>query len=374
MGKPGMKILLTGVQGFIGRNLLAQLRNEGYEDIYSFDKDSDAGLLAEYTKDCGFVYHLAGVNRPEKTDEFMEGNAGFTERLLDALRENNNKAPVLLSSSIQAELSNPYGESKRAAEELVRNRAGENGNKTLIYRLPNVFGKWCRPNYNSAVATFCHQAANGAPLTVRDPEATVTLAYIDDVVEEFIRALDGKETRQGDFCTVEPVYEMKLSKISELLLAFRESRGTLRVPNLADDFEKKLYSTYLSYLPESRLSYPLRMNTDYRGSFTEIIRTPERGQFSVNIAKPGVTKGNHWHQSKNEKFVVVSGQGLIRLRKIDGTEVLEYRVGGGKIEAVDIPPGYTHSIANIGETDLITFMWVSEPFDPDRPDTYFMQV
>ncbi|MBU5449792.1 capsular polysaccharide biosynthesis protein CapF [Acetivibrio sp. MSJd-27] len=380
-----MRLLITGAKGFVGKNLIAQLHNikdgkvkkDGLTSeltLYEYDMDTNPELLDLYTKDCDFVFHLAGVNRPKDENEFMEGNFGFTSVLLQSLKKNGNKAPVLITSSIQAALDNPYGRSKKAGEDLLLDYGRGNGVKTLVYRLPNVFGKWCRPNYNSAVATFCHNIANGLSIQINDPNTDMKLVYIDDVVEEFLCALSGQENREGDFCSVPVVHAVKLGEIADLLYSFRESRKTLSVPKLDNPFEKALYSTYLSYLPKDQFSYPLKMNIDERGSFTEIIRTPDRGQFSVNISKPGITKGNHWHHTKNEKFVVVSGKGLIRFRKIGGDEVIDYHVSGENIEVVDIPTGYTHSIVNEGETDLVTFMWCNECFDPDRPDTYFEEV
>ncbi len=380
-----MKLLITGAKGFVGKNLIAQLHNlkdgkakrEGLTSeltLYEYDIDTNPELLALYTKDCDFVFHLAGVNRPKDEKEFMEGNFGFTSMLLQSLQKNGNKTPVLITSSIQAALDNPYGRSKKAGEDLILDYGRKNGVKTLVYRLPNVFGKWCRPNYNSAVATFCHNIASDLPIQVNDPNVDMRLVYIDDVVEEFLSALQGNENREGEFCFVPTVHSVKLGEIAELLHSFRESRKTLSVPKLDNPFAKALYSTYLSYLPKDQFSYPLKMNTDDRGSFTEIIRTPDRGQFSVNISKPGITKGNHWHHTKNEKFVVVSGTGLIRFRKIGSEEILDYHVSGEHIEVVDIPTGYTHSIVNEGDNDLVTFMWCNECFDPEHPDTYFEEV
>lgn len=369
-----MKILITGAKGFVGKNLAAELKNQQYTDLYEYDIDTDPKLLDEYTKDCEFVFHLAGVNRPKEQKEFMEGNFGFTSSLLDSLKKNGNACPVMISSSIQAALDNPYGQSKKAGEELLRAYGQETGAKVLIYRFPNVFGKWCRPNYNSVVATFCYNISRGLPIQIHDPETTLNLVYIDDVVEELLHALSGEENQTGDYCSVAVTYTVKLGEIANLLHHFKESRHTLSVPNMANAFEKKLYSTYLSYLPTDDFSYPLKMNSDARGSFTEIIRTADRGQFSVNVAKPGITKGNHWHHTKNEKFLVVSGKGLIQFRKIGTDEVIEYPVSGDRLEAVDIPTGYTHNIINVGDTDLVTFMWANEAFNPDKPDTYFEKV
>lgn len=382
-----MNILVTGAKGFFGRNLVSQLHNIQFgkarnypfsgEDIkvFEYDVDSDPEELEVYCKNADFVFNLAGVNRPKDPDEFMKGNFGFASTLLDTLKKYKNTCPVMISSSIQAELDNPYGESKRAGENLLFDYSQETGAKVLVYRFPNLFGKWCRPNYNSAVATFCNNIANDLPIQVNDPSVVMHLVYIDDVVDELIAALSGWEHREGNFCIVPTVHTITLGGIVDLLYAFKQMPQTLEVPDLSDAFTKKLYSTYLSYLPKEKVSYPLKMNVDNRGSFTEIIRTPDRGQFSVNISKPGITKGQHWHHTKNEKFVVVSGHGLIQLRKIGTDEVLNFEVSGDKIEVVEMLPGYTHNIINLSETeDLVTFMWANEAFDPNWPDTYFEEV
>lgn len=369
-----MKILITGAKGFVGKNLTCELRNKGYHDLYLYDVDTDPVLLDAFTQDCEFVFHLAGVNRPEKVEEYMEGNFGFTSLLLDQLKKNHNKAPVLITSSIQAALDNPYGQSKRAGEELIRQYGTDNQVTTYIYRMPNVFGKWCRPNYNSAVATFCNNIANDLPIQVNDRNVDMTLVYIDDVVEEFIGALEGKANTVGEFSKVRTEYGVKLGEIVDLIYSFKESRTTLHVPNVGNAFEKKLYSTYLSYLPEDQFAYPLKMNIDERGSFTEFLKSIDRGQVSVNISKPHITKGNHWHHTKNEKFLVVSGKGIIRFRKIDEEKIIEYSVCGDKLEVVDIPVGYTHNIENTGDTDMVTIMWCNECFDPQNPDTFFLKI
>ena len=380
-----MTILVTGAKGFVGKNLCATLENiaQGKDrsislpsvpEVYAYDLDTDPALLTRWCRDCDFVFHLAGVNRPKEQSEFMEGNYGFTSTLLNTLEQCGNRCPVMLSSSTQAALDNPYGRSKLAGEELLRAYGRRTGAKVLIYRFTNVFGKWCRPNYNSAVATFCHNIAHGLPITVNDPSVKMRLVYIDDVVSELIAALKGEEHRKEELCYVPVDHEILLGRIAELLYRFRASREDLSVPDTADPFTKKLYATYLSYLPEDSFSYPLTTHSDYRGSFTEILRSGNCGQFSVNISKPGITKGNHWHHTKNEKFLVVSGRGVIRFRKIDSQEILEYYVSGEKLEVVDIPTGYTHSIVNLGETDLVTFMWANECFDPNKPDTYFLEV
>ena len=380
-----MNILVTGAKGFVGRNLVSQLHNiqsgkaKNYGvfsdmQVFEYDVDSDPCELDVYCKRADFVFNLAGVNRPKDQAEFMQGNFGFASALLDTLKKYNNSCPVMISSSTQAALDNPYGESKRAGENLLFDYARETGARVLVYRFPNVFGKWCRPNYNSAVATFCNNIAHNLPIQVNDPSVMLHLVYVD-VVDELIAALSGNEHREGDYCVVPIVHTVTLGKIVDLLYSFREMSGNLQVPDLGDPFTKKLYSTYLSYFPKDKFSYPLKMNVDSRGSFTEIIRTPDRGQFSVNISKPGITKGQHWHHTKNEKFVVVSGHGLIQLRKIGTDEVLNYEVNGDKIEVVEMIPGYTHNIINLSDTeDLVTFMWCNECFDPARPDTFFEEV
>ena len=369
-----MKILVTGSKGFVGKNLIAELRNRGYDQIFEFDIDTDKSLLNKYTKECDFVFHLAGVNRPKDEKEFMKGNFGFTAELLDLLKKHENKAPVLITSSIHAERDDQYGKSKRAAENLLFEYEADTGSKVFVYRLTNLFGKWSRPHYNSVVATFCYNIARDLGIQITDPEIELELCYIDDVIKEFLKALEGNPAMQGKFCVVPVTHKVTLGRLAELIRSFKESRTNLGIPDMSDPFIKKLYSTYLSYLPEDKFSYSLKMITDNRGSFTEFIRTPERGQVSVNISKPGITKGNHWHHTKNEKFLVVSGEGLIRFRKIDSDEIIEYRVSGEKLEVVDIPPGYAHSIVNVGDTDLVTIMWANECFDHENPDTYYLEV
>ena len=395
-----MKILVTGAKGFVGRNLCAQLNNikegkarnypVGIEDVFEYDIDSTPEELDRYCSEADFVFNLAGVNRPENPEDFRKGNFGFASTLLDTLKKHGNTCPVMLSSSIQATLlgryaGHPYGESKRAGEELFFKYADETGAKVLVYRFPNLFGKWCRPNYNSAVATFCNNIANGLPIQVNDPSVELELLYIDDLVEEMICALAGREhrcefdgidtvlTEEGRYCAVPVTHKVRLGEIVEMLERFREMPRNLGVPDLTPGgFEKKLYSTYLSYLPKEKMSYPLKMNVDERGSFTEIIRTANAGQMSVNISKPGITKGQHWHHTKNEKFVVVKGHGLIQLRKEGTDEVLNFEVSGDRIEVVEMIPGYTHNIINLSDTDdLVTLMWCNEPFDPEHPDTFF---
>ena len=394
-----MKILVTGAKGFVGKNLVASLKNirdgkdrvhpikglENPEDltIYEYDIDSTPEELDAYCKDADFVFNLAGVNRPKNQEDFMKGNFGFASTLLDTLKKYGNKAPVMLSSSIQASLTgrfagSEYGKSKLAGEELFQKYGEETGAKVLIYRFPNLFGKWCRPNYNSAVATFSNNIANDLPITVNDRSTELELVYIDDLIEEFIRAINGEEHRdENGFCFCPVSFHVTLGEIVDLLYQFKESRKDLSVPDMSDGFTKRLYANYLSYLPTDGFSYKLKMNKDDRGSFTEILRTADRGQVSVNISKPGITKGQHWHHTKNEKFVVVSGKGLIQLRKIGEDEngnpypVVNYEVNGDDITVVDMIPGYTHNIINLSETEnLVTVMWANEPFDPEHPDTF----
>lgn len=369
-----MRILVTGAKGFIGKNLIAELKNQKFTDIYEYDIESTLDELDHYSKNCDFVFHLAGINRPKEPKEFFEGNFGFTSVLLDYLKKHNNKSTIMLSSSIQSTLDNLYGQSKKAGEDLLFSYGRETGARVLIYRFPNVFGKWCRPNYNSVIATFSYNIANNIPIIVNDPDVLMSLIYIDDLVNELIQALKGNESKKDEFCYVEPVFNIKLGAIVNLLYSFRESKNNLTIPSTEDKFTKYLYSTYLSYLPKNQFIYDLNMNIDHRGSFTEFIKTHDRGQVSINISKPGIVKGNHWHHTKNEKFLVVSGRGVIRLRKIDESEVIEYHVSGDKLQVIDIPPGYTHNIENLGDINMITVMWVNEIFDPQNPDTIFLEV
>ena len=369
-----MKILVTGASGFVGKNLIAELNNKGYKEIYKFDIDTEKSLLEEYTKDCKFVFHLAGINRHKDEKEFMKGNFGFTSELLKSLKKYNNKAPILITSSIQAEMDNAYGKSKKAGEDLLFNYSKEIGTKVLVYRFPNLFGKWSRPNYNTVVATYCYNISRNLDIQINNPDAELVLCYIDDVLDEFIRALEGNPTKKDEYYSVPVSHKIKLGDLAEIIKSFKESRKDLSVSNMEDTLTKKLYSTYLSFLPEDEFSYDLNMHCDNRGSFTEFIRTPDRGQVSVNVSKPGITKGNHWHHSKNEKFLVVSGKGVIRFRKINLNEVIEYFVSEDKMEVVDIPTGYTHNIENLGDTDMVTIMWANECFDPEKPDTYFLGV
>lgn len=379
-----MKVLVTGAKGFVGKNLVAQLNNikDGkarcYGDlkidaVYEYDIDSTIEELDAFCKDCDFVFNLAGVNRPQNQEEFMQGNFGFASTLLDTLKKHGNKCPVMISSSTQAALDNPYGESKRAGEQLMFSYAEETGAKVLVYRFPNLFGKWCRPNYNSAVATFCNNIANDLPIQVNDPKVVLNLVYIDDLVDEMIAALKGKEHRKEQFCEVPIVHSVALGEIVEMLYKFKEQPQSLIVPEIPNNsFIKKLYSTFLSYFPKEKVAFPLKMNIDDRGSFTELLKSKNVGQVSINISKPGITKGQHWHNSKWEFFIVVAGHGLIQERKIGTDEVIEFEVSGDKIEAVHMLPGYTHNIINLSETEnLVTVMWANESFDPNKPDTFF---
>ena len=369
-----MNILVTGSNGFIGKNLVAELKNEGFTDILSFDRETPVHLLDEYCKKADFVFHLAGVNRPKDDAEFMKGNFGFTSELLEKLKVHGNTCPVMLSSSIQAELDNSYGKSKKAGEELLKIYQKETGAPVYIYRFSNLYGKWSQPNYNTVVATFCYKIARDEEVTVNDPSAVIELCYIDDVLKELLHCLNGQPYMEKGYCSVRETDEVTVGELKELITSFKNSRTNLSVPNLARRVEKNLYSTYLSFLSEDDFAYFLKMNVDDRGSFTEFLRTKDRGQVSVNISKPGITKGNHWHHTKNEKFLVVSGEGVIRFRKVDSNEIIEYFVSGEKLKVVDIPVGYTHNIENLGSSDMVTVMWVNEPFDPEHPDTYYVEV
>lgn len=382
-----MKVLVTGAHGFVGKNLCATLyniaagkdRSRGIAadiEVFEYDLDTDPALLDTYCRDCDFVFHLAGVNRPQDPAAFMQGNFGFTSVLLDTLRRHGNTCPVMLSSSIQAALDNPYGQSKRAGEDLLLTYGKETGADVLVYRLPNVFGKWCRPNYNSAIATFCYNVSHDLPIQVNDRAIKLTLVYIDDVVDELVRALKGEATRDGDYCRVPVEHRATLGEIVDLIYAFRDQPATLLMPEIpCGSFAKKLYSTYLSYLPADKAIFDLKMNVDDRGSFTELLKTTSCGQFSVNISKPGITKGQHWHHTKWELFMVVSGTGRIEQRKIGTDEVLTFDVSGERIQAVQMLPGYTHNIINLSDTqDLVTVMWANELFDPNKPDTFFEKV
>lgn len=395
-----MKILVTGAKGFVGKNLCENLKNirDGkdktrpsitIDEIYEYDVDTAPELLDDYCKNTDFVFNLAGVNRPQNPEEFMQGNFGFASTLLETLKKYNNTCPVMISSSIQAtcigRYDSDYGRSKKAGEELIFAYGKETGAKVLVYRFPNLFGKWCRPNYNSAVATFCNNIANDLPITVSDRNVQLELLYIDDLITEMLDALENKEHRcifdgidavlceDGQYCVAPVTHKVTLGEIVDLLEQFKSQTKTLVMPEIpADSFSKKLYSTYLSYLTEENARFPLKMNCDDRGSFTELLKTEKCGQFSVNISKPGITKGQHWHNTKWEFFIVVSGKGLIQQRKIGSDEVLNFYVSGEKIEAVHMLPGYTHNIINLSETEnLVTVMWANEQFDPNHPDTFF---
>ena len=394
-----MKILVTGANGFVGKNLVCALANvkDGkdkthpslvIDEIFSYDIDTDPALLDSFCAEADFVFHLAGVNRPQNPEEFMQGNFGFTSTLLSTLKKHENICPVMISS-IQAtcigRYDSDYGRSKKAGEELMFAYGEETGAKVLVYRFPNLFGKWCRPNYNSAVATFCNNMANDLPITVNDPKIALELLYVDDLVDEMFCAIEGREhrctfdgidtviTENGKFCAAPLTHKVTLGEIVTLLESFRAQPQSLVMPEIPkDSFAKKLYSTYLSYLPKEKVAFPLKMNVDARGSFTELLKTEKCGQFSVNISKPGITKGQHWHNTKWEFFIVVSGKGLIQQRKIGSNEVLNFEVSGDKIEAVHMLPGYTHNIINLSDTeDLVTVMWANEQFDPAKPDTFF---
>jgi UDP-2-acetamido-2,6-beta-L-arabino-hexul-4-ose reductase len=367
-------ILITGSEGFIGKNLRVSLQQCEEIRLLCFDVQNDPATLENLLDQSDFIFHLAGVNRPQNPAEFKTGNTDLTEKICNYLSTTGRQVPIVMTSSTQAALNNSYGESKRGAEDAVFAYGRKSSSAVYVFRLPNVFGKWCRPNYNSGIATFCNNIAQDLPIQVNDPNVVLKLVYIDDVVRTFVALLNGVADLDGEFCQMSPVHMMKVGDIVELIRSFRESREQRIIPDMSDPFIKKLYSTYLSYLPNSQFSYPLTMNVDDRGSFTEFIKTPDRGQVSINISKPGITKGNHWHHTKNEKFLVVCGEGLIRFRKVGGEEIFEYSVSGDKLEVVDIPTGYTHNISNTGTTDLVTVMWCNEMFDPERPDTYFENV
>ncbi|MBQ6825240.1 MAG: capsular polysaccharide biosynthesis protein CapF [Clostridia bacterium] len=398
-----MNILVTGSNGFVGKNLVSALKNikNGkdrtrpnliVDEIFEYDIDTDESLLDEYCSKSDFIFNLAGVNRPQNAEEFMEGNFGFASKLLDTLKKHNNTCPIMISSSIQAtcigRYDSDYGRSKKAGEDLIFAYSEETGAKVFVYRFPNLFGKWCRPNYNSAVATFCYNTANDLPITINDRAIELELLYIDDLIFEMFDLLEGKEHHcefnsintvlvdSGKYCAAPVTHKVTLGEIADLLDNFKAQPNTLIMPEIPDNsFAKKLYSTYLSYLPKDKISFPLKMNIDDRGSFTELLKTANCGQFSVNISKPGITKGQHWHHSKWEFFIVVSGHGLIEERKIGSDEVLKFEVSGDKIEAIHMLPGYTHNIINLSDTeDLVTLMWANEQFDKNKPDTFFEEV
>lgn len=399
-----MKILVTGANGFVGKNLVESLKNLKnnkdktrpelkIEEIFCYDTEDTASTLDKYCRQADFVFNLAGVNRPKDNKDFMRENFGFSEILLNTLRKHNNNCPVMLSSSIQATLSgrfgeSEYGKSKRAGEELFFEYSKQTGAKVLVYRFPNLFGKWCKPNYNSVIATFCNNIANDLPIQINDRSTLLELVYIDDLVQEMLDALESKEhhcefkgvdavlSNNGQYCAVPISYNISLGEIADLLKEFRDQPKTLIIPQISENsFEKKLYSTYISYLPKDKITFPLKMNTDSRGSFTELLKTRDCGQFSVNISKPGITKGQHWHNSKWEFFIVVSGQALIQERKINSNEIINIRVDGDNPTVVHMLPGYTHNIINLSDTEnLVTLMWTNEIFNPNKPDTFFEPV
>lgn len=381
-----MNILVTGANGFLGKNLVETLKSIKdhknnvksliIDNIYCYDRDNTLDELNKYTVDCDFVINLAGINRPQNPEEFYTGNKGFIEILCSFLKKNNNICPIIASSSIQVGKDNDYAKSKKEGEEYLHNFSKSAGNSIYIYRFANLFGKWCKPNYNSVTATWCYNIARGLDIKINDRNAVVSLCYIDDVINELINCLLGNANYDilKGYYTVNPIYKITLGELRDMLYSFNNSRNTLVIPNQKEGLEKKLYATYLSYLQGNDFSYPLTMNKDERGSFTEFIKTDNSGQVSVNISKPGIVKGNHWHHTKNEKFLVVSGNGIIRFRRIGDTHVIEYKVSGEKLEVIDIPTGYTHNIENIGDTDMVTVMWANETFDSDRPDTYYEEV
>lgn len=371
-----MNILITGARGFMGKNLRSALtgRCGDAHRLMLLDMPHTEEELLAAAAEADFVFHLAGVNRPTDPADFQKGNADFTRQLLTLLKERGKRPSVLLSSSIQAALENPYGQSKLSAEQAVADYGRETGSAVYLYRLPNVFGKWSRPNYNSAVATFCHNVARGLPITVNDPSVTLRLVYIDDVVEEFLRAMEGQPHREGEWCAVQPVHEVNLGHMAELIQSFPALRDSLTAPDQSDPLVKKLYATYLSFLPPEDFSRPTVTHADQRGSFTELLHMGSRGQVSLNVSKPHITKGDHWHQTKHEKFIVLQGEGVIRFRKVGDSTVIAYKVSGENLTVVDIPTGYTHSIENTGDTDMLTLMWANEVFDPAHPDTLRLPV
>lgn len=368
-------VLVTGANGFMGKNLISKLRRLNGMEILSYDIENTEEELKNFIGSADFIFHLAGVNRPRDPGEYEVGNAGFTRQLIDIIRESKRSIPVLLSSSIQAALDNPYGISKREAEDEVFRYGRDTGVRVCVYRLPNVFGKWCRPNYNSVVATWCYNISRNLPIQINNPETELNLVYIDDVVDEFIKAVDGFENRGSDgFCHIKREFKTTLGELSNLLHSFHDSRETLIIPDLKGDFERFMYSVYLSYIPENELGYGLLMRGDGRGWLSEIIKSKNFGQIFVSKTKPGITRGNHFHHTKVEKFIVIEGEGIVRLRCIYEDKAVEYRVSGEKLKVIDIPPGYTHSITNIGDTDLITLFWADEIYDSESPDTYRIEV
>jgi UDP-2-acetamido-2,6-beta-L-arabino-hexul-4-ose reductase len=376
MGESGMRnVLVTGAGGFIGKNLKAVLETYSDVKVYSYDIHNSIDEMEEYIENIDFIFHLAGVNRTDDVKEFDIGNYGFTERLIELLSLKGKKIPLLLSSSIQAEGDNPYGISKKKAEDSVLGYGAKSGCKVLIYRLPNVFGKFCRPNYNSVVATWCYNTSRGIPVGINDPDAVLNLVYIDDVVEEFINALNGMESRrEGSFCAIKRVFTITLKELARYIYLFKETGGSINIPSFENDFQRFLYAAYISYIPKDNMSYSLDMKHDNRGWLAEFMKSDQMGQIFISRTKPGITRGNHWHHTKVEKFLVIEGDALIRLRGINDDEVIEHKVSGDRLEVVDIPVGFTHSISNMGDKDIITLFWANEIFNPDRTDTYFMEV
>lgn len=375
-----VKILVTGSNGFIGKNLVSTLKLHAGWEVMEYDRNMDRDLLEHFCRTCDCVIHLAGINRPQNEEEYLKGNTGFTKELMRILEETGNSSPVILTSSIQADEVNPYGRSKKLAEEAVLRHAEIMKSQVFIYRLPNIFGKWAKPDYNSVVATFCYHIARGEPIKIHNPAAMMELVYIDDLVAELICVLKGKicktvkEYREGNYSGVSISYHKTVGEIAESITEFAKMNDKKEIPDLGNDFMKKLYSTYLSFLPHEKMKYNLTMNCDLRGSFTEMLHTKDSGQLSVNISKPHIIKGNHWHHTKHEKFLVVSGEGVIRLRMLGEEEVIRIQVSGKKLELVEIPPGYIHNIENIGEKDMVTVMWANEIYCPDFPDTYYQEV
>lgn len=370
-----MNILVTGSDGFIGKNLLMKLRENKKFTIYECDKETDRLKLEKYCKEAEFVYHLAGINRTDNEEDFMKVNYGFTLDLLDLLSKYNNRCPLMFSSSIQADYSNTYGKSKKAAEDIIIDYSDKNRTNVYIYRLPNVFGKWCKPNYNSVVATFCHNITRNLPIKVDEPEKVLKLIYIDDLINELIRLPNSTDSySDNNFYDIKPTYQVSLRKLSDLLYLFKKCGSNGYIPDLGDEFTKKLYSTYLSYLPEDSLSYKLRMHCDDRGSFTEFLKSHDNGQISINVIKPGITKGNHYHHTKAEKFLIVSGRGVIRLKDVISGNVLEYFLSSDNMEVIEIPSGYAHNIENLGDRDLVVIIWCNEVFNKDNLDTYIEEI
>lgn len=366
-----MKILVTGAKGFVGKNLIHELKNRGYDEIYQYDIDSRPSELNDMTKDCDFVFHLAGVNRPKEEKEFKTGNVDLTDNLIKNLIKNNNKSPIMLSSSSQANLNNAYGISKKEGEDLLFKYGKEYNVKVNVYRFTNLFGKWSRPNYNSVIATFSHNIANNMDIKVNDPNVEIEFIYIDDVVNELINNLINKENKIGQFCVVDKSYKISIGELANIFYTFKNEQNDLLIPNINDEFVKKLYSTYLSYKNEQELNYPLHMNVDNRGSFTEFIKILGFGQVSINVSKPGIVKGNHWHHTKVEKFLVVSGIAKISLKNLNNNKIVEYVVSEDKLEVINIPPGYVHNLINLSDKNLITIIWANELFDENNPDTFY---